>query len=137
MEVGLMTLYVTNKSPNSDGDPNLGIPSPSILWTSPCWVIWPGFLDNVTVWSSRWGISISNPNSAYLRVISTFMLRLSTSRVNTLCGAVEILSTTSPALMLTYSSAASLNLSSWPSGHPFSMNRKTSSSAYIVFLALH
>lgn len=112
---------MTNKSPASDVIPYLGIPSSLIIIISPGYVISPILRYIITSWPSKWIILISKPKRAYFNVIFIDVLRSSPTLSNLSWDNYWSLNITSPALWSTNSSAASLNLSSCPSGEPFSI----------------
>mmetsp|Transcript_5762 Transcript_5762/g.14234 ORF Transcript_5762/g.14234 Transcript_5762/m.14234 type:complete len:306 (+) Transcript_5762:364-1281(+) len=117
--LGKSMLKVMVRSPNSEGVPCLGMPSPLMRMTCPGRVT-PVRL-TVTVWPSRCLKLVSKPSSAARSGIESFMLSVSRLRLNIGLGTDLSLSTTSPGIWPGFCSLSYLNTMSSPSGIPFSM----------------
>mmetsp|Transcript_2235 Transcript_2235/g.4351 ORF Transcript_2235/g.4351 Transcript_2235/m.4351 type:complete len:263 (+) Transcript_2235:224-1012(+) len=107
------------RSPNSEGVPCLGMPSPLMR------MVWPGLVTpvrlTVTVWPSRCLKLVSKPSSAARSGMESFMLSVSRLRLNIGLGTDLSLSTTSPGICPGFCSLSYLKTMSSPSGMPFSM----------------
>mmetsp|Transcript_49663 Transcript_49663/g.129480 ORF Transcript_49663/g.129480 Transcript_49663/m.129480 type:complete len:214 (+) Transcript_49663:172-813(+) len=118
-DCGKSTVKVIVRSPNSEGVPCLGMPSPLIRSTCPGLVTVVRL--SVTVCPSRCLNDVSKPSSAARSGMASFIERPSRLRLNMGCETVLSLRTTSPGIWPGFCSDSYLKTISSLSGIPFSI----------------